>query len=518
MIEVLLHSIKVKYTYKINTMLYSFKRVPGIKEVIKDDIYDTLSSGAFLILALFYSIYRLLIRSALIKILFIGFIGISAYSIADESGVDILLLFLGFFLMMSTIVADIYRIVLDLDYDAEYMIQMFKVDPKKYILSNYFTKLLEVIFVFIPSFFILCILIKIPIYYTLLCTSFYIGLRLFILSVDMRFFTSTIKRKIVYYGLFFLSAIPITLIVFKYYDIVLISNIYLIFMSVVGLLSLIYIFRFKKYKQFFKYIYDAKREIKSKAKTNYVDSSITKGLKYTDIKNNNKEGFDLIHDIFVQRHKKILIEPIVFFSIISIVAIVALLYFIIYTDLPLSEFIFNRLASIMLILYFVNRGQVLTKAMFVNCDHSLLNYRLYRTPEVILEMFKRRLKTLIKYNIVPALILSIGLAVCLLCEGGVNKIDIAIVSVSILCMSIFFSIHNLVLYYLLQPYTENTDVKNKTYTAITLATYIACYFFDMFEPGIYTFGVSMIVFTIIYSIVSLILVNKYAPKTFKMHL
>ena len=53
------------------------------------------------------------------------------------------------------------------------------------------------------------------------------------------------------------------------------------------------------------------------------------------------------------------------------------------------------------VMYILNRGTTVTQAMFMNCDHSMLTYRIYRTPKVILGVFKERLKTLILINLVP---------------------------------------------------------------------------------------------------------------------
>ena len=69
-------------------------------------------------------------------------------------------------------------------------------------------------------------------------------------------------------------------------------------------------------------------------------------------------------------------------------------------------------------MYFINRGEKLSKAMFMNCDHAMLTYRIYRNPRVILEMFKRRLKTTIGLNLIPAIILSIGCLIILIINNS----------------------------------------------------------------------------------------------------
>ena len=85
-------------------------------------------------------------------------------------------------------------------------------------------------------------------------------------------------------------------------------------------------------------------------------------------------------------------------------------------------------------------------------------------------------------------------------------------------MSIFFSVHHLVIYYLLQPYNINSETKNVTYTIVNLLTYIICYYMIKVQLPTFYFGLAMILFAITYSLISLILIYKLAPKTFKIRI
>ena len=83
-------------------------------------------------------------------------------------------------------------------------------------------------------------------------------------------------------------------------------------------------------------------------------------------------------------------------------------------------------------------------------------------------------------------------------------------------MSVFFSVHYLVMYYLLQPYNVNTEIKSSTYRVVQAVTYFVCYYMIQIQLPTFSFGIAMIVFCILYSLISLILAYKYAPKTFKL--
>ena len=102
-------------------------------------------------------------------------------------------------------------------------------------------------------------------------------------------------------------------------------------------------------------------------------------------------------------------------------------------------------------------------------------------------------------------------------SGGTdNPINYAILFISIISMSIFFSVHYLVMYYLLQPYNVSTEMKSSTYKVVQGLTYIVSWYMIQIKMPIFGFGIATIVFCIAYSLISLFLAYKYAPKTFKL--
>lgn len=153
----------------------------------------------------------------------------------------------------------------------------------------------------------------------------------------------------------------------------------------------------------------------------------------------------------------------------------------------------------------------------MNCDHSLLTYSFYKQPKCILRLFQIRLREIMKINAVPALVIGIGLALILYATGGTdNPLNYVVLIVSILSMSLFFSIHYLTIYYLLQPYNAGTELKSGTYKIILWATYLVCFYIMRLRMPILIFGVMTIVFCVLYSIVASILIYHLAPKTFKI--
>ena len=57
----------------------------------------------------------------------------------------------------------------------------------------------------------------------------------------------------------------------------------------------------------------------------------------------------------------------------------------------------------------------------MNCDHSMLTYRFYRQPEAILQLFRQRLRTLVAINLLPAMLIALGLPLVLYLSGGTDN-------------------------------------------------------------------------------------------------
>ena len=236
--------------------------------------------------------------------------------------------------------------------------------------------------------------------------------------------------------------------------------------------------------------------------------------------NSTKEGFSYFHELFVKRHRKILTKAIKKQTIV-LVGIAIVMSFLVKVNASVASTT-NHLMLVFLpyfvfIMYMLNRGTTLTQAMFMNCDHAMLSYRIYRKPNVILGLFKERLKTLIGLNLIPATVIGFTLALLLFLSGGTSNVyNYFVLFFSILAMSVFFSVHYLVMYYLLQPYNVHTEMKSSTYSVVQGVTYFVCYYMMQLRLPTFYFGLSVTAFCILYSLLSLWFAYRLAPKTFNL--
>lgn len=295
-----------------------------------------------------------------------------------------------------------------------------------------------------------------------------------------------------------------------------INNISYIFI-VLGMLGIIYLYKFNHYLNIYKHIFNNKdfdvNQINEKA---YLERIENKQV------TSSKHGFEMMHDLFMKRHHKALWHMTYIKCIIcGVVACVALSIFIFIPDIAdiiaeASVDVVNALPFFLFVLYILNNTEDVTRTMFSNCDHSLLNYTFYKEPKNLLHLFSIRLKELIMMNSTYSFIIAIAYALILyFCHNPFYYSLIAFVS--IMCMSIFFTIHYLTLYYLMQPFDKNKEIVKPAYTIVTSLTYLFCYYMMDLNLSVIHFGITMIAFDIIYCAIACLLVYRFSVKTFRIN-
>lgn len=238
-------------------------------------------------------------------------------------------------------------------------------------------------------------------------------------------------------------------------------------------------------------------------------------------------GITYINEIFFARlgHllKKRIRRTLIVLAVIFLVLIGIVLgaNYIGVIELPLAE------AEIMLtgpwhviIIYvssFAYVGEHFTKFCFYNMDRMMMKNNYYRKPEYLLEAIWIRFKIAIRYNMPIFLLISVGLTVLYFVAGGRSIPILLLALLSTLVMMVFFSVHFLFLYYLIQPYTENMENKSPIYAIATFATFYAPAILVQVTDALSSRIVLIIYgFIIVYLAVGLFAVTKLAPKRFKL--
>lgn len=519
MISTFFLSFRLKNAYRVNSILYSLKQLPIIKRILPEKLYGV--RGLKILGNIISAIWEL-IMIFLGKFLYIAFM-IAAMLGIYQTNSAATFLHIFFFLTICGGLMNTY--LFDPTKDKYYAMFLMNMDAKEYTISNYLYQMIKVLIGFLPFTCFYGMSVGLPLWIMILCPIFVMMVKTFINSLSLIDFKRTKKVKnenlptsVVWILLLVLLVCAYAL---PYISIVMPTWLFLIFFVLslgLGIFGFYQIFHFPYYRFLYK-------QLLTNAPLVIDQTSIRRDASLSQIEldtslNSTKEGFSYFHELFVKRHRKILTKAIKKQTIV-LVGIAIVMSFLVKVNASVASTT-NHLMLVFLpyfvfIMYMLNRGTTLTQAMFMNCDHAMLSYRIYRKPNVILGLFKERLKTLIGLNLIPATVIGFTLALLLFLSGGTSNVyNYFVLFFSILAMSVFFSVHYLVMYYLLQPYNVHTEMKSSTYSVVQGVTYFVCYYMMQLRLPTFYFGLSVTAFCILYSLLSLWFAYRLAPKTFKL--
>ena len=523
MLQSFLISFRLRNTYKVNTFIYALKSIPGIRKLLPDKLYQ---SKALKIIGNIISILLEIINIFLGKFLYLLLMIVSLVSLY-ETPKNTTFIHILFFL--SIIGAFLNTYMFNPTKDKYYAMFIMRMDAKKYSLSNYFYAIIKVFIGFLPFTILFGLLSDVPLWLCFILPLFIASTKIIVSAYSLSLYEKKgiiiNENKPVKYIWILTSVFLLLAYGLPYLKITMPIEIAVIIMLVsifFGLFCLRYLLRFNKYREMYKQVLTS-TNMNAVANANQITKETVLSQISIDKKlTSNKKGFAYFNDLFIKRHSKLLLKSAKRVSAASaIVLAIILLITTMNQDIKTSvnNMLLTYLPYFVFIMYLINRGESVTRAMFMNSDHSMLTYAFFRKPEAILKLFKERLKSIILINLLPATVIGLGLPLILLLTGGTgNPLNYFVLFISIIAMSIFFSVHHLIIYYLLQPYNINSETKNTTYTIVSILTYVVCYYMIDLRLPTLSFGLATIIFAIAYSLISLFLVYKFAPKTFKIRI
>ena len=520
MINTLKMSLKIDFNYAINSFIYNLKKTPILKNIIPISLYSKEGFKKFIrILGVICTSLRLIV----FRIMYVLVI----YYISKFIGKNIPETFIHIFFVFSVIGMFINTSILSTSRKKYISVILFNMNAKKFMLSHYI--LSSITSLFLNTLILLFVMynLNVPLYMAFILSFFSlfsknIGEAISIYCYRKRkikFLNQKLYFIIIGIGLL-ISALPIINIYFNSNIIILLTILSLI----LSIFSLIYILRVDDYKLIYKQLNTLNSAI-LESDNDLLDRQLIVNIREEDKKIDerklkNKTGYDLFNTIFFERHKYILFRSAklmtILLSLVFIITIIVIFEFPKY-NLLINKIIVENIGWLVIVMYFINRGAIVTQAMFFNCDHSMLKFNFYRKPDVIVGLFKRRLSTLMRINLLPTIVIAIAIPTIIFLTGGLpHNFDYLNIFVFTIATSIFFSIHYLVIYYLFQPYNEYMKIKSPTYSIVSFITYFVSYLFTKININLTIFCTLIIIFTLLYTVVALKLVYKKAPYTFKI--
>lgn len=523
MIKTLKVSFSLKNTYRVNGILFSLRQIPLLKNVLPSSLYRVRGLKIFAnILSVIWEILSIFLGKLLYFLILVCGIG-SFYEGLPESQV-----FLHILLFLTVIGSFVNTNLFNPSKDKYYAMFLLRMDAREYTLVNYIYSLLKVLSGFMPFTIFFGGCSGVPLWFCILLPCCIAGMKLFVAAVSLWDYerrgigyNENKLSRYVWGGIALLLGLAYGLPVLGFClpELVLMS-VFLVCIPL-GIAGLWKVLTFRDYRAVNQELLagltnqmDTQAQLIKKANEQKIsaDTAIT----------SNRKGVEYLNELFIKRHKKILwnsTRKISYICIFLIIGIQTVMYIEPWIKPRINGMIMTWLPYFVFIMYLINRGTGFTQALFMNCDHSLLAYSFFKQPDFVLKLFQIRLREIMKINAVPAIVIGGGLALTLYTSGGTdNLLNYVILMISILCMSLFFSVHYLTVYYLLQPYNAGTELKSGTYRIVMSATYLVCYFVMQIRMSTLVFGMMTIVFCVLYGIAASVLIYRLAPKTFKIRI
>lgn len=523
MIKALKMSFSLKNTYRVNGILFSLKQIPLLKRLLPATLYQVKGLKIFAnILSVLWEIASAFMGKFLYFVTMVCGVGILYKEMPDNE------VFLHILLILTVIGSLVNTHLFNPTKDKYYAMILMRMDAREYTLVNYVYAIGKTVIGFLPFTILFGMDRGVPLWFCLLLPFCIAGVKLFAAAVTLwdyekRGFGYNENKlsKYVWGCIALLLAVTYAPPAFGFAVPEAVSMILFLVCIPLGAIGLKKVLTFRDY-------YAINKELLA-GLTNQMDSTVqTQLVKQINEKkisadtsiSSNRKGFEYLNELFIKRHKKILwdaTKKISYVCAFLVAAVLVTVYLFPEVKSDINKIVMTWLPYFVFIMYTINRGTNFTQALFMNCDHSLLTYSFYKQPSFLLRLFQIRLREIMKINAVPALVIGGGLALTLFATGGTdNPLNYVVLIVSILCMSLFFSIHYLTIYYLLQPYNAGTELKSGTYRIILTVTYCVCFAVMRLRMPIMIFGVMTIVFYALYRIVASILVYRLAPKTFRI--
>lgn len=524
MINTFLRAFKLQSTYRTNTLIYIVKKTPGIGKLIPDTVYSSKSiKGITQVVGIISELLQIAITKPLYVLLMMA---LPILWLKPENNISAMV---HVFVMLTLAGAVFNSQLFNPTKDKYYALILLKINARKYTVSQYVFNLFKGFAGIMIGCFISSIFLPLPLYFCLAMPMFFLSVKI-VSGATLLLYTQ--KSRKVYNenkpsAMHWVVGIGFFIAAYGFMKFPLPQPVFWIFFATLAALaipSFIYIFKFKEYKRIYRnllikdnIIFNV-NEFAANANVETYNKKINKEKEVSS----NKSGYAYFHELFIKRHSKLIYgssrNTAIVLSVVFVCAIAAMLMNG-SIGVKINPILQNILPWVAFSMIFINKGQTITVAMFANCDRCMLHYSFYRNPKSILQLFTLRLKTLVISNMPSAFIMAIGLTVLLFLSGGTEQVwNYVILFFTVICLSVFFSVHYLTLYYLFQPYTEEMKVKNIPYTLINSTVSIILYVIIQFKVSIAIFGLVTIISTMIYVVIALILTYALAHKTFRLRI
>ena len=390
MIKTWYYNFKIDSYYTINSYLDTFRNLPILNDLVGDTIYGNKGFKIIgFILGFISTILNLLLR----KLIYFGII----YYISTRIPGNTINHFLYIYLVLSVLGLFINNAtILNINVRKYLSLIIFKMDSLNYTKYSLYRNVFINTLYNLIAFLVFNSYLKINVLLILLIILINIFLKIIGEAVNLFYYD---KNGIPWYAeeKRYIALVLISFIIAGTCYFFEISNLFIYVFGIISfilfIISYIYLMKYKKYRIIYKQLNTYERVMNSSNRDNFSRSQMVKISDKDKIINNeklkDKHGYDLFNDIFFLRHRDILYRSLNIYNIVLVIIFVGLSIYMAIDHSFMSvvnKYLIDYIGYMPMLVFFTNRGSIMTQAMFYNSDHAMLRYNFFREKNVILRL------------------------------------------------------------------------------------------------------------------------------------
>lgn len=532
--------ISVENTITTNEILHGIRSIPLIGKYIPEQIY---SIKFFKIIAFIISVQGILLKAFLGKICLFGFLFFLPVALSFLNDYSQGTVYSFAFLVIS-LISVFLGSVFSPTLESEYCVAHMGMDAKEFIMAKVFISCFNVFI----SYFILgiptAIFSRVNWFIAILIPFAGVGFKVFTLGLEMTVYALRFNKgkrenkkgvPISFGGNLVINALLLTFLMIggficipliAYYNFYILPAVLIVLAALSNIPGIMLIRRFP-YGLYRAALFGEKKRsdmIKVKEKNRNQNRKKVEINKTDEVKSGAK-GYRYLNELFIKRHSKILWKKVIWntvFTVAGIALFSALLYLeVVRYQAPEKSFVrglfMHHPGFFPFVLYMLNTGSYMSHAMFANCDSSLLMFAFYKQPKALRTMYRLRVASVIKFNLIPTILIAVFSVFTIYFTGGEEYVFQWIFTVLTIVLSmILFSIRHMFFYYMLQPYSSDFMVKSKVYGFLTFVIETVIFVIMCTPTPAWILTIILGLFSIFYFVLFDKLVYKFAPKTFRI--
>ncbi|MBO4775303.1 MAG: hypothetical protein J5515_01690, partial [Lachnospiraceae bacterium] len=479
--------LSIRNTISVNEIIHGIRSIPIIGKYIPETIYDV---KIIKIIALILSVSGEILKAfflklALFVVLFFASGVVSSYDDFSQKGV-----FLYGFLYVSLAGAFVYNVFKNTP-EADYAVFHLGMDAKKFVTARFFYDSFNVVLGYAVFGIPLALLSRVDWYLALLLPLAGVGFKAVPLGIEMSVYAAKQARGKKKNR----KGVPVSV-----EGNVIVNSLVMSFVIVAGLIlggwltykglfmpvTIIYVltalavfpgillmkkFPFGLYKTAL-YAEKTRSELVKEDAKKQRNGNVKVVINEAEGSRSKAKGYRYLNELFMKRHQKIFWkrEIIAIISVLGTIALMSLFFRFEMSELDdgtesIVRFLFSKHPGLFIFaLFILNTGAYMSHAMFASCDSSMLVYGFYRTPDALRKMFRLRVMSVTKFNLIPAVLMAVFCIVTLAVSGGERFFgEYLFTTLTLIVFTAYFSIRNVTIFYLLQPYASDFAIKSKLF-------------------------------------------------------